>query len=221
MLYLRCYSVSWKEFAINSTILRFFIIKFKRYPTINHYRKKKNVQKPKYHDTFTQEPKIWKDYHVPVWTACTAQKNVLLHFSQSNQPQNKRATRLIATNLPYNIIHSGKLRNTTKPTLRPPSKTPRRKNPFKIFWQIKHTGSIHRGGERLSHLLTPYLPEIPCTEPPAEMLLSMPFPGYATPDTVSARLPKIRVSPRATLPVTVHPAKGIACSEFIVNMARQ
>lgn len=44
MLYLRCYSVSWKEFAINSTILRFFIIKFKRYPTINHYRKKKTYK---------------------------------------------------------------------------------------------------------------------------------------------------------------------------------
>lgn len=51
-------------------------------------------------------------------------------------------------------------------------------------------------------------------------MLSMPFPGNATPDTDSTRLPKIRVSPRATLvtfSVTVYPTKGIilrVCREY-------
>lgn len=44
-------------------------------------------------------------------------------------------------------------------------------------------------------------------------MLSMPFPGNATPDTDSTRLPKIRASPRATLvsffPTFPTPKKGV------------
>lgn len=140
-------------------------------------------------------------------------KDVIPHFSQSNHKTTKRENNFsrpsnISTQRYPSTKHPEKLWNFTESISKAIVRAIARKKVRHVNFLEKYSKSDSTRDSSWNKKLfgrtsVHYLPGIPCTEPPAEMLLSMPLPGSATPDTDRTGLQKIRVSPRATLESSV------------------